>query len=49
MLTLWSAAKLAKMNRVEFEEELFSRKIPIYRPSSRDLAEDLASMDRLGA
>ncbi len=29
ILTLWSAAKLAGMNLVEFEQELLSRKIPL--------------------
>ena len=48
MLSLWSAAKLAGMNRIEFEHELLSRKIALYRPSSSDLTEDLAAMDRLG-
>jgi predicted HTH domain antitoxin len=47
-LTLWSAAKLARLNRTEFEQELFSRKIPLYRPDPNDLADDLASLDRLG-
>jgi predicted HTH domain antitoxin len=49
MLTLWSAAKLAGMNRNEFEHELFSRKIPLYRPELSDLAEDLASLGQMGA
>jgi predicted HTH domain antitoxin len=49
MLTLWSAARLARMNRTEFEQELFFRKIPLYRPDPSDLAEDLASLEQLGA
>jgi predicted HTH domain antitoxin len=49
MLTLWSAAKVAGLSRVEFEHELFRRKIPVYRPGADDLADDLASLDRLGA
>jgi predicted HTH domain antitoxin len=48
-LTLWSAAKLARLNRVEFEHELLSRKIPLYQPDPSDLADDLASFERLGA
>ena len=49
MLTLWSAARLARMNRTEFEQELSSRKIPHYRPEPSDLAEDLAALEQLGA
>ncbi|MGP0066279.1 MAG: UPF0175 family protein [Isosphaeraceae bacterium] len=48
-LTLWSAAKLAGLNRVEFEQELLARGIPRYRPDPRDLAEELAAMDQIGA
>jgi len=32
-LALWPAAQLAEMTRVEFEEELHRRRIPIYRPT----------------
>ena len=49
MLTLWSAAKVAGLSRDDFEDELFRRKIPAYRPSPADLAADLAALDRLGA
>jgi predicted HTH domain antitoxin len=49
MLTLWSAAKAADLSRVEFEQELLSRKIPLYKPDLSDLAEDLASLGRLRA
>ncbi len=48
-LTLWSASKLAGLSRVSFEQELFSRGIPLYRPDPHDLAEDLAAMDQVGA
>jgi predicted HTH domain antitoxin len=48
VLTLWSAAKLARLNRVGFEQELLTRKIPLYRPQPSDLADDLASLDRRG-
>jgi predicted HTH domain antitoxin len=47
-LTLWSAARLAGLNRVAFEQELRARGIPVYRPGSDDLADDLAALDRLG-
>ena len=46
-LHLWPAAKLAGMTRVEFEEELRKRKIPIYRPTLEDLAQDLATLEHL--
>ncbi len=49
MLTLWSAAKLAGLNRVEFEQESLARGIPLYRPDPRDLAEELAALDQAGA
>jgi predicted HTH domain antitoxin len=48
-LSLWSAARLARLNRTEFEQELLARKIPLYRPTPSDLADDLASLERLGA
>lgn len=44
----WPAAKLAGLSRIEFEDELHKRKIPIYRPKVEDLAHDLAVLDRLG-
>jgi predicted HTH domain antitoxin len=47
-LDLWPAAQLAGLSRVEMEEQLFLRKIPIYRPTVQDLLDDLATLDRLG-
>ena len=47
-LALWPAAKLAGMSRGEFEAELMSRRIPVYRPTEQDLADDLAALKRLG-
>ena len=47
-MTLWSAAKLAGLSRVSFEQELRERKIAVYRPQSSDLADDLCAFDRLG-
>ena len=47
-LALWPAAKLAGLSRSEFEGELMDRKIPVYRPTEQDLADDLAALDRLG-
>ena len=47
-LALWPAAQFAGLTRIEFENELRSRKIPIYRPTSDDLERELAAMDRVG-
>jgi predicted HTH domain antitoxin len=47
-LTLWAAARLAGLSRVAFEGELQARHIAWLRPDERDLAEDLAALDRLG-
>jgi predicted HTH domain antitoxin len=47
-LHLWPAAKMAGMSRVEFEQELMHRKIPIYRPTIEDLHQELAALKRLG-
>lgn len=48
-LALWPAAQLAGMTRVEFEDELRQRKIPIYRPTIEDLQADLTAFERLDA
>ena len=45
---LWPAAQLAELSRTQFEGELMTRKIPIYRPTLKDLKADLAALDRLG-
>jgi predicted HTH domain antitoxin len=47
-LALWSAARLARLDRGAMEDALLERGIPVYRPTSSDLAEDLATLDRLG-
>ena len=47
-LALWPAAKLAGLSRVEFEQALIDREIPVYRPTLQDLADDVATLDRLG-
>lgn len=46
-LTQFFAAKLAGLSRSEFEEECFKRKIPLYRPTVEDLAQDLAVLEKL--
>ncbi|HEV3082250.1 MAG TPA: UPF0175 family protein [Gemmataceae bacterium] len=46
-LALWSAAQWAGLSRTQFEAELLLRKIPIYRPDSSDLADDLRTFQHL--
>ena len=46
-LTLWSAAKLAGLDRNGIEDALLERGIPIYRPKPSELEEDLATLIRL--
>ncbi len=47
-LTLWAAARLAKIRRVDMEGELLQRGIPIYHPTTGDLERDLRALERLG-
>jgi predicted HTH domain antitoxin len=47
-MPLWSAAKLAGLSRVEFEQALRERNIPVYRPKPGDLTDDLSALDSLG-
>jgi len=42
-LSLFFASKLAGVSQPEFEDILLERKIPIYRYSSEDLKNDLAT------
>lgn len=46
-LTLWPAAQLAGLSRIEFEVELIRRRIPIHRPTVEDLESDLKALRRL--
>jgi predicted HTH domain antitoxin len=46
-LTLPSAVRLAAMSRVAFEQELRSRRIPIYRPTLEDLNDDMEALKQL--
>lgn len=48
-LSLWDAAKWVGMTRVQFEGELLSRRIALYRPSVDDLAGELEAMKQIGA
>jgi len=47
-LELPQAAKLAGLARVELEEELMARNIPVYRPTMGDFLDDIAALDKLG-
>jgi predicted HTH domain antitoxin len=47
-LDQFSAARLAGLPRSEFEAELRSRKIAIYRPGAEDVQEDAAALRKLG-
>jgi predicted HTH domain antitoxin len=47
-LTLWKAAKLANLTRLQMESALRQRGIAIYRPTVDDLATDLAGLKKLG-
>ena len=47
-ISLWSAARLAGLDRNSLEDALLERNIPIYRPTVEDLAQDLATLDHLG-
>ena len=47
-LSFHAAMRMADMDRTSFENELVRRKIPIYRPTVKDLREDLATLDKLG-
>jgi len=47
-LPLWTAAKMAKRTRVEFEQDLLDRRIPLYCPTEQDLQDELDALDRLG-
>ena len=47
-LTMPAAARWADLTRTEFEEELLRRKLPICRPTSENLKQDLETLKRLG-
>jgi predicted HTH domain antitoxin len=46
-LELWPAAQLAGVSRGEFEDELMSRRIPVYRPTVEDFQKDLKALDEM--
>ncbi len=47
-LALWPAAKLAQLSRAEFEHELITRHIAIYRLTAEELQHDLETLRELG-
>ena len=46
-ITKAAATKWLGLNRSEFEEELFKRKIPLYRLTADDLQQDVATLRSL--
>ena len=48
-LDLHAAARLAGLSRAEIESELRSRDIPIFRPTTEDIADEAAALEKLGA
>lgn len=47
-LPLWPAAQWAALSRVEFEDELKVRGIPLYRPTWEQVAKELRGLEELG-
>ncbi len=47
-ISLWSAARLAGLDRNGMEDALLERDIPIFRPTAADLVQDLSTLDHLG-
>jgi len=47
-LSFHAAMRITNLDRPSFENELARRQIPIYRPTVKDLHEDLATLDKLG-
>lgn len=48
-LHLWPAARLAGLTRVEMEDELIRRKIPVYRITPEELRAEVEPLERMGA
>ena len=47
-LTLGQAARLAAMNRTEFEDALLDRGIPVYRYELQDYLDDMSALRKAG-
>lgn len=47
-LPLWAAAQWASLSRVQFEDELLKRRIPLCRPTVADLEADQEVLRRVG-
>ncbi len=48
VLRLWPAAQCAGLSRAEFEAELRSRHIAVYRPTVKDFQADIDAIAKLG-
>ena len=47
-LSFHAAMRMTNLDRTSFENELVRRRIPIHRPTVKDLHDDLATLDKLG-
>ncbi len=47
-LALWPAAQWAGLSRVDFENELSRRNIPLYRPTWEQIEGEVRGMEQLG-
>jgi predicted HTH domain antitoxin len=47
-LDFHDARRLAGLDRVGFEEALYDRRIPLFRPTVEDLEQDLEGLRRMG-
>jgi len=45
-LALWPAAQLAGLSRIEMEQELVKRGLPVYRIDEKYLAEEIESLNK---
>ena len=48
-ISLWTAAKLAVLDRNGIEDALLERGLPVYRPQTSDFREDMATLQCLKA
>lgn len=48
-ISLFEAGKLARLSRMQMEEALLLRKIPIYRPTVEDVLNDLRNLEEMRA
>lgn len=48
-LELWPAARMAGLSRLDMEDELHARNLPVYRPTVADFEHDLDTIRSLRA